>query len=94
MAEMTASEAIELLKRQWEHLFSLNQDQIDGMMKFIEQQQQQIEAQAKQIELACSKLTKFRKCPPVVCDLSYHPGDAECVKHWHKWLEQQVKEEQ
>ena len=44
MAEMTASEAIELLKRQWEHLFSLNQDQIDGLMKFIEQQQQTIEA--------------------------------------------------
>lgn len=102
MAEMTAEQAIEKLGDWIEYLSNtrvgsyktveLEYADAQEIADLIQIQQQQIEAQAKQIELACSKLTKFRKCPPVVCDLSYHPGDAECVKHWQKWLEHQVKE--
>ena len=97
MAEMTAHEAIAALhnKQYQKHIGNGEYDYIhpltDAECKGIESLIQQ---QAQTIELACRKLAKFHKCPPVVCDLSYHPGDAECVKHWQKWLEQQVKEGQ
>ena len=40
----------------------------------------------RMIEMACDRLSNYRKCPPEVCDLPYHPGDIECCKHWRKWL--------
>ena len=41
--DMTAAEAINLLKIQWEHLFALDQDEIDGLIKLIQKQATEIE---------------------------------------------------
>ena len=61
--------------------------------ELLGQQAGEIAKRDRMIERACDRLSNFRKCPPEVCDLPYHPGDVECCKHWRKWLEKEAEGE-
>ena len=64
----------------------------DEADKDVARLEAEIAKKDRMVENACDRLSKFRKCPPEVCDLPYHPGDVECCKHWRKWLEKEAEE--
>lgn len=83
---------------EYDYIHPLTDAECKGIESLIQQQQQQIEQQAaeiakkdRMIDKACDRLSNYRKCPPEICDLPYHPGDVECFKHWRKWLEKEAQ---
>ena len=87
MAEMTVVEAIATVY----HVLDLSFEQRNQIAALLEQQAEEIAKKDRMIEMACDRLSNYRKCPPEVCDLPYHPGDIECCKHWRKWLEKEAQ---